>query len=660
MKVRGSVYNGVATSGALPGLLSAAVSIIGPTGSSIGTATPSTMGEWSVDLAGNPGTAGDVRLSYIGKTRDLFVGERQLGFGPSWDINWPTTMAQVVSGTTTVRGGVSPEGSRLAVVSSGGGLTVTVSPGTVAVPGAEMWIASFYSAQILTFTGFNATTQAYESFGSGEPAGGWVVGVERIAATEQAYLTMARKESAVSDTLTTPNTTYTNALVSYDLNFIPLASVTRSGSLVTSVTQIARFLGAGHFHRRRREILTTGSAISVEIDTTGTTHSATSQTFAAGKNFTGRVVFRGDLKLEQTVATTWQLQATYGSTGTGNDNFDTPGQVAVDPSGNIYTVDTGNSRLIKRNSSGVYVSKISGMPSISGVCIDSSGNVYVLYVSAGFLLLNKLIAVTGSTWSQNLGAVTGGHLTTDSTMVWVVDVTNNRVMERLCSTGAQVTNWGSAGSGNGQFNSPYGIAYSSIDSLLYVVDQGNSRVQVFNTGGTYQRQWVCNSGWGIAPDTSGRPMVTQPTTSGQVTRFTTTGSIVDTFQSANVMTGIAVTTGDVVWVSNYLAGTIAKWDQVTSGSAGWENLRVLPDISVNGSWQSLNFGDATHGALGYSGGWGTTVIPSFIPFRGISGADVTIAAGDSIGARVVVKTTTGTARVSGGDFSFQLVDGGSW
>jgi hypothetical protein len=39
---------------------------------------------------------------------------------------------------------------------------------------------------------------------------------------------------------------------------------------------------------------------------------------------------------------------------------------------------------------------------------------------------------------------------------------------------------------------------------------------------------------------------------------------------------------------------------------------------------------------------------------------VTIAAGDSIGARVVVKTTTGTARVSDGDFSFQLVDGGSW
>ena len=41
-----------------------------------------------------------------------------------------------------------------------------------------------------------------------------------------------------------------------------------------------------------------------------------------------------------------------------------------------------------------------------------------------------------------------------------------------------VTLWGSEGTGNGQFNTPAGIAIDSSGNL-YVVDEGNNRIQVF-------------------------------------------------------------------------------------------------------------------------------------------------------------------------------------
>jgi len=47
--------------------------------------------------------------------------------------------------------------------------------------------------------------------------------------------------------------------------------------------------------------------------------------------------------------------------------------------------------------------------------------------------------------------------------------------------------WGSAGSGNGQFSGPWGIAV--IGDSVYVADYGNQRVQKFTLGGTYSHSW---------------------------------------------------------------------------------------------------------------------------------------------------------------------------
>ena len=51
-----------------------------------------------------------------------------------------------------------------------------------------------------------------------------------------------------------------------------------------------------------------------------------------------------------------------------------------------------------------------------------------------------------------------------------------------------VSQFGSAGSGNGQFNSPYSISFDSSGNI-YVTDNGNHRIQKFDSNGTYISQF---------------------------------------------------------------------------------------------------------------------------------------------------------------------------
>jgi DNA-binding beta-propeller fold protein YncE len=61
--------------------------------------------------------------------------------------------------------------------------------------------------------------------------------------------------------------------------------------------------------------------------------------------------------------------------------------------------------------------------------------------------------------------------------VYVADSDNNRI-QKFSSDGTFITAWGSEGTGNGQFSSPYGIAIDSAGNV-YVSEEGNDRIQVF-------------------------------------------------------------------------------------------------------------------------------------------------------------------------------------
>ena len=169
------------------------------------------------------------------------------------------------------------------------------------------------------------------------------------------------------------------------------------------------------------------------------------------------------------------------------------------------------------------------------------------------------------------------HCATDGTHVYATDSNSDKVWKRLCSTGAAVTTYGTSGSGNGQFNIPWGIAYNALDTLLYVVDQGNSRIQGVTTSGVYVREWAISAGArGVS---AGSYVSVAEHGSDVVKRYSTLGSFVDSFAQTDP-SGIAVATGAVPWVSNAGDGTIAKWDEAST-PGGYGQIAIEIDSVVS-------------------------------------------------------------------------------
>jgi len=61
--------------------------------------------------------------------------------------------------------------------------------------------------------------------------------------------------------------------------------------------------------------------------------------------------------------------------------------------------------------------------------------------------------------------------------VYVADTGNHRI-QKFNASGEFLAKWGSEGTGDGQFDCPYGVAVDS-NGNVYVADMGNDRIQKF-------------------------------------------------------------------------------------------------------------------------------------------------------------------------------------
>ena len=156
--------------------------------------------------------------------------------------------------------------------------------------------------------------------------------------------------------------------------------------------------------------------------------------------------------------------------------------------------------------------------------------------------------------------------------VYVVDTGNNRV-QVFDSAGVYQSQFGTAGAGNGQFSSPRSIAIDSAGNI-FVTDFGNNRVQRFDSAGVYQGQWGTaglaagqfNGPHGIATDSAGGVYVAD-TGNNRVQKFTgATGALIFAWGTAGSANGqfttpfaVAVDASDRVYVSDS-TGRIQRFD----------------------------------------------------------------------------------------------------
>lgn len=139
----------------------------------------------------------------------------------------------------------------------------------------------------------------------------------------------------------------------------------------------------------------------------------------------------------------------------GKGLYTIPHSVRIDPAGNVWTVDAGSSRVMKFAPDGRKLLDID----VGGLPEGSS-------------------AFRGTT---DIAFAPGGR-------IFIADGYGNARILEYDAAGRRVRQWGTRGSGPGQFNLPHGIAVDS-ESILYIADRENGRIQKFDLDGRYLGEW---------------------------------------------------------------------------------------------------------------------------------------------------------------------------
>ncbi len=299
-------------------------------------------------------------------------------------------------------------------------------------------------------------------------------------------------------------------------------------------------------------------------------------------------VHRFDYKLDVTGSSF----ITWGGTGTTNGLFEGANRVGTDSSGNVYVSDITDDRLQVFDPNGAYLCQIdiNEEYGLYGIALDPASDIFVIvnqdfvnkYVPCAINTYTPTPTITSTPtpmccgqFSVSFGSAGSGNGQFNSAWgiatgsggaagtVFVGDKSNNRI-EVFDTNGGYVTYFGNPGSGSGSFSGPYGVAADSSGNV-YVADQGNNLIQKFTSNGVggyaFSTQWGgMGTGNGqfeyiydVAVDPTGNTVyaVDMGNGSGRVQAFTSIGGWEATASSVTT-TGLFVHPEGVAVDSNYV------------------------------------------------------------------------------------------------------------
>ncbi len=199
-----------------------------------------------------------------------------------------------------------------------------------------------------------------------------------------------------------------------------------------------------------------------------------------------------------------------GTCGSGAGQFMNPRNLAVDPEGNIYVLDSGNNRVQKLSPDGQFILQWGSFGTAPGqfnepwgIAVDERGYVYVAdtwnhriqkfdlggnFISSWGFFVNTegKLEQPGGFWGPRAVAIDPeGNL-------YVADTGNKRI-QKFSPEGLFLGQWGGFGTQSGFFDEPVGIALDAQGNI-YVADTWNRRIQKFDRNFNFVREWRIH-GW---------------------------------------------------------------------------------------------------------------------------------------------------------------------
>lgn len=189
-------------------------------------------------------------------------------------------------------------------------------------------------------------------------------------------------------------------------------------------------------------------------------------------------------------------------------------------------------------------------------------------------------------------AVGGGH-------VYVADFGNRRI-QKFTTDGAYVAQWGTGGSGDGEFRGPAGIAIDAGGDVL-VTDFINHRVLRYSPEGVFRQQW---GSIGDAPGSFSGPAAIAIDGAGDVLVTDLDGRRIQKFTAAGAFAGTWSEGGARAWLAPWGIGRGADGSVYVADRSGDRIHRLDPA----GRWLS-SFGGHGRSAGAFRGPVGIAVSP---------------------------------------------------
>jgi sugar lactone lactonase YvrE len=367
--------------------------------------------------------------------------------------------------------------------------------------------------------------------------------------------------------------------------------------------------------------------------------------------------------------------------------MNTPYDVAVDASGNIYISDSNNNRVRKVTVSSGIITTVAGTgigsysgdggPATSanisqpmGLVLDAAGNIY--FADWGNVRIRKVAASTGiiTTMAGNgsEGYSGDGVLATAAQLyypygvaldaagnIYIADDANNRIRKVTASTGdiSTVAGNGTAGySGDGgaatsgKLKYPYGVAVDTANNI-YIADEGNNRIRaVGQVKATPSMSVSCSPN----PIPYGSETTDCTATVSGGATGTTTWTINGGAWTTQTLSGGTASAGGF---NGYAAGSYAigvtyngdSNNNATSTSTTLTISKATPSISDMCSPNPISYGGSNSICTGYASDSGTVTGTLSFTINGAAWATETLSSGSATAPQFISTYGIGTYTV---------------